>query len=232
MNTEHASLVAETAQKEEVALSVHAPYYINLNSKEQKKIDASRQRILRAARIGFICGAHNVVFHPAFYGGNTQEKTYTTVKEQITMMVNTLRNEGNLILLSPEVMGKVSQFGGLEETLNLCAEIEGITPCLDFAHWHARTGEANSYAEFAAILNLVEQKLGKEVLEQMHIHISGIDYGQKGERKHLILAESDFQYRELLKALKDSGGGGTIICESPNQEEDTLLLQKIYREFS
>ncbi|MCD6358406.1 MAG: TIM barrel protein [Dehalococcoidia bacterium] len=229
MNAERAGLVSETAKEEHIALSVHASYYVNLNSREPEKITASCQRILRAARIGSICGARNVVFHPAFYGDKSPEETYAIVKEHVSGMTDTLREEGCQILLSPEVMGKVSQFGTLEETLNLCSEIEGTTPCMDFAHWHARTGKANSYDEFSSILKLFEQKLGKKTLRQMHIHVSGIDYGPKGERKHLTLAESDFQYRDLLKALHNSGAGGTIICESPNQEEDALLLQKTYR---
>jgi deoxyribonuclease-4 len=125
-------------------------------------------------------------------------------------------------------MGKPSQFGTIEEILNLSTELEGVAPCLDFAHWHARDGKSNSYQEFASVLEQVEQKLGRVALDNMHIHVSGIYYGKKGELKHLNLKESDFQYAELIKALRDYDARGIVICESPNLEEDALLLQATY----
>ncbi|MBA7467980.1 hypothetical protein ES707_03220 [subsurface metagenome] len=125
-------------------------------------------------------------------------------------------------------MGKHSQFGTVEEILNLCAELGGLDICMDFAHWHARTGGLNSHREFASILLQIEEKLGRVALDNMHIHVSGIAYGGKGEIKHLNLKESDFQYAELLEALKDYDVKGIVICESPNLEEDALLLQATY----
>ena len=62
----------------------------------------------------------------------------------------------------------------------------------------------------------------------MHIHCSGIKYGAKGELKHLVLEESDLQYVELLRALKDYDVKGLLICESPNLEEDAVLMQETY----
>ena len=102
-------------------------------------------------------------------------------------------------------------------------------PAIDFAHWHARNGRANSYAEFTAILARIKERLGDIALANMHIHLSGIAYGEKGERKHLNLKDSDLSYTELLQALKDFGVRGFLICESPNLEEDALLLQETYR---
>jgi deoxyribonuclease-4 len=125
-------------------------------------------------------------------------------------------------------MGKSSQFGTIEEVLNLSYELEGIAPCIDFAHCHARTGRFNSYPEFASILQQVKERLGRPALDNMHIHVSGIAYGKKGEIKHLNLKDSDFQYVELIKALTDYDAKGLVICESPNLEEDALLLQETY----
>jgi deoxyribonuclease-4 len=143
-------------------------------------------------------------------------------------VANTLRKEGNKVTISPEVSGKLSQFGSLEEILSLSSEIEGVLPCIDFSHWHARTGRSNSYPEFASILRQVEERLGRNALDNMHIHMSGIEYGKKGEIKHLNLKESDFQYVELIKALRDYEVKGLIICESPNLEEDAVLLKETY----
>ena len=99
----------------------------------------------------------------------------------------------------------------------------------DFAHLHARTGTKNSYREFMAILDKVEAKLGRQALDNMHMHVSGIGYGKSGETKHLTFEEADFQYQELLQALRDRDVQGTMICESPTLEEDALLLQQTYR---
>lgn len=223
-----ARLVAEIATKEGVKLSAHGPYFINLNAHEPEKIKASQSRMLQTARIASLCQAESIVFHIAFYLGDSPDKTYNNVKKYLEEVMHQIRRENNRVLIRPEVMGKPSQFGNLEEILDLCTEIDGVAPCIDFAHWHARTGEFNSYQEFASILELVEERLSRAALDNMHIHAAGIAYGKKGERKHLNLRESDFQYVEFLQAVKDYNAGGMVICESPNLEEDALLLQETY----
>ena len=228
MSEAGARLVAEMAARTGVKLSAHAPYFINFNAHELEKIKASQERLLKTARIASLCGAENIVFHPAFYLGDSPEKAYNTVKKYLGETLTQLKEENNQVWIRPETMGKVSQFGTVEEILNLCIELDGLAPCIDFAHWHARTGEFNSYHEFASILLRIEEKLGRAALDNMHIHVSGIAYGGKGEIKHLNLKESDFQYAELIKALKDYEAKGIVICESPNLEEDALLLQATY----
>jgi len=223
-----ARLVADTAQSEGVKLSAHGPYFVNLNAREPEKITASQERILQTARIAAICGAQSIVFHAAFYLGDPPEKTYSSVKKNLAEVMNQLKRENNRVWVRPEVMGKPTQFGTIEELLELCAELEGVGICLDFAHWHARSGQANSYPEFVAVLEQIKNGLGDEAIANMHIHVSGIAYGQKGERKHLDLKESDLNYTELLQALKDYGAKGLVICESPSLEADALLLQESY----
>lgn len=229
MGEKTASEARQAAEKHEVRVSVHAPYYINLNSREADKVRASRQRILQAARVGWLCGAQSIVFHPAFYHGDSPEIVYERVRGHLVELIEELRAESNGATLRPETTGKASQFGTLEELLRLSKEVEGVAPCVDFAHLHARTGADNSYKEFAASLELIEGELGQAGLEDMHIHISGIDYGPGGERKHLNLADADLRYVELLQALKDFQAGGLVICESPNLEEDASLMQRTYR---
>ena len=228
MSRENATLVGETAAKTGIKLSAHAPYFINFNAHEPEKIRASQDRLLQTARIASLCQAESIVFHAAFYLGDPPEKAYTTVKKYLEEVISQLRRENNRVWIRPEIMGKLSEFGTIEEVLNLSTELEGVAPCLDFAHWHARSGESNSYQEFVSILKQVEQQLGRAALDNMHIHASGIAYGKKGEIKHLNLKESDFQYTELLKALNDYDAKGIVICESPNLEEDALLLQATY----
>jgi deoxyribonuclease-4 len=231
MSPEVAVAVGELAARKKIALTAHGPYFVNLNAVEQQKVHMSKERILQTARIAALFDARSITFHPAFYLKNTPAETYTVVKKHLQEVVNTLRKEGNTVTISPEVTGKPSQFGTLEELLQLSSEIEGIAPCIDFSHLHARTGKANSYQEFVAILDQVERKLGRQALDNMHIHLSGIAYGNKGEIKHLMLQDSDMHYTELLKALKERKAKGMIICESvPSLEEDALLLQESYRE--
>jgi deoxyribonuclease-4 len=228
MGEASAILVKEAAIKAGVKLSAHGPYFVNLNARELEKTRASQERILQTARIASICGAESITFHAAFYLGDPPEKTYDTVKKYLKEIMERLEKENNRVWIRPEIMGKSSQFGTIEEILHLSSELEGVAPCLDFAHWHARDGKSNSYQEFASVLEQVEQRLGRVALDNMHIHVSGIYYGKKGELKHLNLKESDFQYAELLKALRDYDAGGIVICESPNLEEDALLLQATY----
>jgi deoxyribonuclease-4 len=221
-------LVAETARSQGVKLSAHGPYFINLNAREPEKITASQGRILQTARIAAICGAESIIFHAAYYLGDPPEKTYSAVKKNLAEVMNQLKRENNRVWVRLEVMGKPSEFGTIDEILRLCTELEGVGIGMDFAHWHARSGLANSYAEFSYVLQQIKQRLGDQALNDMHIHVSGIAYGKKGEIKHLNLKDSDLQYVELVRALKDFDAKGIVICESPNLEGDTRLLQETY----
>jgi deoxyribonuclease-4 len=228
MSKETAKQVSVVAANRNIRLSVHAPYFINLNAREAEKIQASQLRLIQSARVAALCGAGDVVFHAAYYMGATAEQTYNNVKKYLLEVKAQLSKENISVNLRPEVMGKLSQFGTLDELLNLSAETNGTAPCIDFAHWRARTGKNNSYEEFYGTLAKIEKRLGKNTLGNMHIHVAGIAFGNKGELNHLNLQDSDFKYEELLRALNDFHVGGIVICESPNLEDDARLLQTTY----
>jgi len=229
MSRASASEIRTIAGEMGVVLTVHAPYYINLNSRDQAKLRASIDRILDSARIGSEAGAFSVVFHPAYYGSDTPQETYSRVRDALKYIVKTLRDEGIEIWIRPETMGGLAEFGDLEEVISLSEELEMVLPAIDFAHLHARSlGKYNTYEEVAGVLGEIERRLGREALESMHIHISGIEYGKKGEIKHLNLEESDLNYVEILRALKDFRVKGVVISESPNIEEDAILMKKKY----
>ncbi|WP_440952867.1 TIM barrel protein [Methanococcoides sp. FTZ1] len=226
MKEEMAGKVREAAEEEGVALSVHAPYYINLNSAEDEKIDASIERIYQSARIGALCGASSIVFHPAYYHNQDSEAVFERVRGLLEGLASRLEDEGIDAVLRPETTGKPTQFGSLEETLRMASAIDGVMPCIDFSHLHARSsGKFNTPEEFRDVLGKVEEFLGREGLENMHCHISGIEYGEKGEKNHLVLRESDLRYADLMAAFREFGVKGLVICESPNLEVDALLLQ-------
>lgn len=221
--------VKKAAEKNNIVLTCHAPYFINLNSAEKAKLKASIDRILNSARIANLCGAWSVVFHAGFYQKSTKEETYNRIRNSIKEIIQKLKNENNNVWIRPETTGKESQFGNIDEILKLSQEIDNVMPCVDFAHVHARTnGKYNSYNEFCSILEKIEKVLGKQGLENMHIHFTGIAYGEKGEKHHLDLKGSDLKYQELVKALKDFKVKGVAISESPNIEGDAILVKEEY----
>jgi len=228
MNQAMARKVGDIAKTLKVKLTAHAPYYINLNAHEEEKLIASKKRLIQTARIASTMGAQGIVFHPAFYLKDPPDEVYTKVRKELEDTVSAIRSEGIQVTLRAETTGKGSQFGSLEEVLRLSAEIDGVAPCIDFAHLHAREGKSNSYKEFASILQQIADKLGRNALNDMHIHLSGIKYSGKGELSHLNLSESDMNYIELFKAWKEFDIKGLVICESPSLEGDTLIMQKAY----
>lgn len=229
MSAATAREVAAAARESGIRLSAHAPYYINLNSREPEKVAASQARILQTARIAAACGARSVVFHAAFYMSDPPDSVYRVVRQKLAEVLAQIQQEGLKVDLRPEIMGKGSEFGTIEEICRLSRELAGVKPAVDVAHLHAREGKFNSYDEFTSVFSDIGHFLGPASLKDLHIHFSGIRYGAKGEISHLDLADSDFKYRELLKALRDMDAAGSIVCESPNLESDALLLQDTYR---
>jgi deoxyribonuclease-4 len=229
LGSDTALKIKEKAPVLGIALSAHAPYYINLNSPEQGKRLQSQDHILRSVRMAGECGARSVVFHAGYYHTSTPEKTYESVRKELREVLSILKSERTGVRVRIETMGKKSQFGSLDEVLNLCRDVDGLAPCLDFSHLHAREGKANSYLDFYRILKKVEKRLGKAALKDIHIHVSGIEYSPKGEIKHLNLQESDFRYDEWIEALKDCEVEGLVICESPSRETDAVMLKNLFR---
>ncbi|MEM1624022.1 MAG: deoxyribonuclease IV [Candidatus Nezhaarchaeales archaeon] len=229
MSDDLAYKVRSVSEAAKVVLTAHAPYYINLNSPEKAKVEASINRILETARVAYKVGGWSIVFHPAYYGKDSAELVYERVKGALKVIAKTLSDEGVNVWIRPETSGGLAEFGSLEEVVKLSQEVENVLPCIDFAHMHARSrGRYNSYEEFVGLLNYLEKELGKDVLKNMHMHFSGIEYGEKGEIRHLNVQESDFKYVDLAKALKNYSIEGVIISESPNIEGDALLLKKTY----
>ena len=225
-----AAKIKEAGQERDVALSVHAPYYINLNA-DDEEWPKSRKRLMDAARAGHQSGATDIVFHPGSYFGKPAEEVLKVAIPRLDGCVKELRAEDNPVILRPETMGKGAMLGSLEDTLEM-SQLVGVEPCLDFAHLHARPGDGsvNTYQEWLDILNLYRDALGEKSLGRLHCHLSGIEYTEKGEQNHLVISESDFNLDALFQALVDSKAGGRILCESPMLEEDALFIQKTWQE--
>ena len=225
--------IKSAATENNVALSVHGPYYINLNA-DADEWPKSRQRLMDAAHFGNLAGATDIIFHPGSYFGNPPEDVLPTAIERLQGCVDELRAAGNPAVLRPETMGKAAMLGSLDDTLKISQAIDGVEPCLDFPHLHARPGDGsvNSYDEWLQILESYGSTLGDDSLKRLHIHLSGIEYTAGGEKEHLPILESDFDLDGLLQALADVGAGGRIVCESPVLEEDTFVIRDKWLEIS
>lgn len=225
--------IKATAEKHNISLSIHAPYFINLNSQTAELMAKSDERLLKAARMGYLAGAYDIVFHPGSYHKQPAEQVYERAKEKLIELTGILREEDVEVTLRPETMGKSAMFGDLDEVLQLSRDVEGVAPCIDWAHLHARTGNGgfNTYEEFDAALKKVREMLGDDGLSNLHSHMSGIDYTEKGEKAHLPLNEADLQYRELLRAFVEHDVAGTVGIEAPQpfHVADCLTFQATYR---
>ncbi|WP_040211815.1 TIM barrel protein [Clostridium polynesiense] len=215
--------VLNTKKANDFYLSAHGSYYINLNAAEEEKLEKSLERIEKGALALKKVEGRSLIFHPGYYLQDTPETTYNNIK------ANLQRLSDFGVDYRLETTGKPTQFGSLEEIVSLCKEIEFCEPCIDFSHIHARNnGSLKEYDDFARILEYIGENLGDKALKDMHIHVSGINYGIKGEKNHLPFLESDFKYDAFIKALIDYDVKGCIICESPILEKDSLLLKNLY----
>lgn len=216
-------IILERKKATGLYLSAHGSYFINLNAEDAEKRAASKERIHKGARALASVGGRSLVFHAGFYLKSSKEETLQNIMEEL----KTLEDLGVTYRL--ETTGKETQFGNLDELIAVQRQVPTCGICVDFSHIHARyNGILKEYSDFAGILDKIGNELGMEALHDMHIHISGIAYGAKGEKNHLPMVESDFNYKACLKALHDFDVRGCVICESPILEEDGLLLKKTY----
>ncbi|PIP92759.1 MAG: hypothetical protein COW00_05505 [Bdellovibrio sp. CG12_big_fil_rev_8_21_14_0_65_39_13] len=211
-----------------IPLTSHGPYYINLNAREQDKIDSSVERIIQTAKISDLCGAESMTFHAAFYMKDSPYDVFDLVEKSLSIIEERLGRLDIEIELRPELTGKTSQFGSLEELISLSRSINSCSPCMDFSHLYARTGQFNTEEEFDEVLKLLEAELGRNTVDNMHIHVSGISTNSKGDLKHLNLDDSAFDWKALLRSLKKINGGGYVVCNSPNLEVDAKKMKDYY----
>jgi len=221
--------INNVAAEMKIALSVHAPYFINLNADEEEW-PKSRKRLMDAAYYGNLAGATDIIFHPGSYFGKPPEEVRPTAINRLRDCVEEVRAAGNPVILRPETMGKAAMLGSLIDTLEMSQAIPGVLPCVDFAHLHARYGDGsvNSFHEWDELILGYAHYLGEQALEAMHIHLSGIEYSDKGERNHLPIRESDLHLSELFEALHKHNCQGRILCESPLMEEDALYMKELW----
>jgi deoxyribonuclease-4 len=225
--------IKSAGEAQDVSLSVHAPYFINLNATGEEW-PKSRKRLMDAAHYGYLAGATDIVFHPGSYFGGDPTDVLKTAMPRLQGCVDELKKNGDLVTLRPETMGKSAMLGSFEDTLAMSRAMDMVQPCIDFAHLHARPGDGtmNTYDEWSRLLETYARVLGSDSLKRLHIHLSGIEYGPKGEKNHLPLSDADLDLKSLFRALKDFECAGRILCESPIMEEDALKMKKMWKKVS
>src|SRR4030066_1117149 len=226
---ETCAVIQAPAHEQEVLISIHAPYFINLNATDEEWVN-SRKRLMDAAIYGNLAGATDIIFPPGSYFGKPPSEVLPIAIQRLQGCLDELRSADNKVILRPETMGKSAMLGSLDDTLAMAKALPGIEPCIDFAHLHARPGDGsvNTYDEFSHILEVYAKSLGDASLTPLHIHLSGIQYGDKGEKEHLPLKESDLNLEGLFKSLKAFQSRGRILCESPIMEDDALYMKELW----
>ena len=130
--------VADAIKNSGKIVTAHAPFYVNLNAREDDKVEASVQRIIETAQVTNELGGYSITYHAGFYLNQDAELVYNKIKVQTEIIVDSLLKAGNKIWVRPETTGKATQWGDLEEIIRLSKEFETVLPCVDFSHLHAR----------------------------------------------------------------------------------------------
>ena len=233
LKEEKARKIGEAARAAGVAVSIHAPYYINCGNPE--KAESSVAYLLSAARAVDWMGGRRVIFHPGSPGRARREDALRTALDTVAQARNQLDEAGlGHVLLCPETMGRPSQLGTLDEVLDICRKIDRTLPTVDFAHLHAAGGGSlNGESDFEAVIRRMLDALGPERLQHFHAHFSRIAFTAKGEKCHMTFADEDYgpDFRRLAPALKKYGLEPTIICESRGtQADDAMTMMRLYAE--
>ncbi|KXB01548.1 hypothetical protein AKJ44_02410 [candidate division MSBL1 archaeon SCGC-AAA261F17] len=228
ISEENAQKLSENAEENDVWVTIHGQYWINFASAKKDTIEKSKDRLFKAARIGSLMGAHQVVFHPAYYSDRSKEEALKITIEGIKEVVERLEDEGIEILIGPETTGKKSQLGTLSEIIKICQEIPMTAPTVDFAHIHARTGGTlETKDDYLKIFEQIEDELGAKSAKNLHAHFTEVEFTEKGEKKHLTY-ETDYSppFKPLAEVVVENDFTPVIISESPILDKDALKFKE------
>jgi deoxyribonuclease IV len=229
---EDAERLGEEARKNDVKLSMHGSYFINMSGKKEV-VEASKRRLIACATAADWMGAYVVVFHTGFYGLVEKSFAFKNALVALTEVSDEMKTLGLKVKLGPETMGRKFQVGTIEEILTINQEVEGTQLVIDWGHLHAlHQGTLKKVEDFRAVAEKVEQKLGTEVLRSMHCHFSKIEFSSQGEKRHHTLDELRYgpEFLNLAEVIVDFGMHPTMICESPILDVDARKMQATLKE--
>ena len=233
ISTEKAVQLGEKAKEHGIGISLHAPYYISLASKEEEKRENSVNYILQSARAVNAMGGNRIVVHPGGLGGLSREGATALACETLKKAQRALDENGlSHIHICPETMGKINQLGDLQEVLTFCSLDERMIPCIDFGHLNARThGGVSTAEDFEYVLSQVLNQLGEERYKNFHSHFSKIEYTEGGEKRHLTFEDTVYgpDFLPLGELIAKKGLTPIFVCESAgSQAEDALAMMQAY----
>ncbi len=237
VNAAMAEKFARLAQAADIAVSVHAPYYISLSSVEEEKRRKSVDYILQSARAVKLLGGDRIVVHTGSCAKISREEALALAREAMGWALDALDAEGlSDVRVCPEVMGKLNQLGTLEEVVALCRLDERMLPCVDFGHLNARTfGGLKGFEDYRRVFDIIENALGSARIKALHMHFSKIEYTESGgEKRHLTFEDTLFgpDFIPLAELIAQRGCHPTVICESAGtQAEDARWMRARYEEF-
>jgi len=229
---ENAEKLGAAARENDVRLSMHGSYYVNLSGKRDV-VEASKRRLIACATAADWMGAYVMVFHTGFYGRFEKDFAFKTCLDALKEVSAEMKSLGLKVRLGPETMGRKFQVGTIDEILTICQEVEGIQLVIDWGHLHAlHQGTLKKTEDFRAIAEKVEQKLGTEALKSMHCHFSKIEFTSQGEKRHHTLDEEKYgpDFRMLAEVIADFQMHPTMICESPILDVDARKMQATLKE--
>jgi len=226
---EVAETLGKNAVEHDVWLTAHGSYFINLTSPNKETLEASKRRLLACVTGANWMGAHIVVFHPGSYSGRSPKEVFENCAKAMEEVVESMGSLGiTKVHLAPEMMGKPSQFGSVEEVLGLCERVDLTEPNVDWAHLHARDrGRFKTIDDIGKVMDVIEKRLGSNALKNLHCHYSHIEFTDKGERRHHNFDRTeygpDFKFLAMLVAERDLKP--VIACETPNLDVDAMKLR-------
>jgi deoxyribonuclease IV len=210
--------LATLASKHDIAMSIHGAYYINLASNKEKTRKRSKARLVKALRFAPMMGVKRIVFHPGTYGGLSPEEAFTVIRDGMQQAIEEAGHEANDTVLAPEIAGKKSMYGSPGQIIRLCQELDSTIPCIDWAHLYARTGgDIGDKDSYSRVLAIFEDALGDTFTDNMHFHVSGIVFDEKGEKSHRPLGDDwGPDIMPLMELVLENGYKPTFISETPN----------------
>lgn len=233
LSDETALKIRGEAEKNNIEISVHAPYYINFASPEPEKIDNSIGYIIKSIKKLKVLGGERCVFHPGSCGKMKREMALEKLYSGIELLVDALnQNDIKDVLICPETMGKQNQLGTVSEIIKICNMDERFVPCCDFGHINSRElGSLKTSDDFRRVIEEVFNGVGEARARKMHIHFSKIMFGNKGEIKHLTFEDEKYGpcFENLIPVIKEFNMEPYIICESSGtQAEDSIYMKKMF----
>jgi len=229
---EDAQKLGLEARKNDVKLSMHGSYFVNLSGKKEV-VEASKRRLMACATAADWMDAYVVVFHTGFYGKVEKSFAFQNALTALKEVSAEMKSLGLKTKLGPETMGRKSQVGTIDEILAISQQVEGTQLVIDWGHLHAlHQGALKKVEDFRAVAEKVEQKLGTEALRSMHCHFSAIEFGSQGEKRHHTLDETRYgpDFRMLAEVIADFGLHPTIICETPILDVDARRMRDTLKE--